>query len=414
MAISAVADDPQAVFIATLARELHVAGLATNELESTVNAIAETMSLPLQILATPTSITLAIGPRWRQKLVLLRLSPGRVNLRRIAYLNDIYDRVRSGTLGYRDAADALSALDRRMHGIAPWLEIPALAMLALGVALLLGGGTRELVVATSIGLTTGIIAAFAAKNRIVDRLFEVIAAFVGTVIVGEFAKFFGPTNTYISIIAGVVVLLPGYSLTQALHELANRDLVAGVARLGKVLSTLLALGCGVLLGLAVVGPSLFAGARIEPLPVTFVRLLLAIAFMAAGLAVDLDARRRDVVWVFLASFVAIMTAHVLSNSPLHEISAFGSAFVCGIVANLGARLVRIPQPIMLVPALLTLVPGSLSYESVLFAFQQNIDQSLTFAANAAIGSVQIVAGLLLTQLLFPTTPLTINNVTRPE
>ena len=57
---------------------------------------------------------------------------------------------------------------------------------------------------------------------------------------------------------------------------------------------------------------------------------------------------------------------------------------------------------MLVPALLVLVPGSLSYESVLFAFQQNISSAVTFGINAAFAAVQLVAGLLLSQLLFPT------------
>jgi uncharacterized membrane protein YjjB (DUF3815 family) len=63
---------------------------------------------------------------------------------------------------------------------------------------------------------------------------------------------------------------------------------------------------------------------------------------------------------------------------------------------------------MLVPALLVLVPGSLSYESVLFAFQQNISTALTFAANAATASIELVAGLLLSQLLFPTTALRVH------
>lgn len=61
----------------------------------------------------------------------------------------------------------------------------------------------------------------------------------------------------------------------------------------------------------------------------------------------------------------------------------------------------VPQALMLVPALLVLVPGSLSYESVLFAFQHNISSAFTFASNAMFAAVQLVAGLLLSQLVFP-------------
>jgi len=129
--------------------------------------------------------------------------------------------------------------------------------------------------------------------------------------------------------------------------------------------------------------------------------IIASILMAVGISIDLDSRPRDFVWVFAAGFVALLTQHLLGDTRVHEISAFLSAFLCGMVANIGARTLRLPQPLMLVPALLVLVPGSLSYESVLFAFQHNISSALTFAANAAFAAVQLVAGLLLSQLVVP-------------
>ncbi len=403
--MSQIADDPKAVFLATMAREMHLAGLATDSLEETLLGIALSIGLDVQVFALPTNITLAIGPRWNQKVVMMRLAPGRVNLRKIALLNLIYDDLRAGKVDYREAAVLLNDLDRRWPGLNPAWSIPALAIVAVGVGILLGAGVRELTVAACIGAFTGTISLLASRNAVVARLYEVIAAFGGTIIVAAFTHYVWPSNIYISIVAGVVVLLPGYSLTLALHELANGDLVAGVARLGKVLSVLLALGCGALLGFAVIGPSLLTTGDIHTQAVPSRFWILAAILMATGLSVDLDARLRDFVWVFAASFVALLTSHLLDLTPVHDVSAFGSAFICGIVANLGARFLRIPQPVMLVPALLVLVPGSLSYESVLFAFQQNISTSLTFAANAAAAAIELVAGLLLSQLLFPTTVL---------
>lgn len=403
--LTAIGDDPKAVFLATMARELHLAGIATDALESTLTKLAESIDLPLQILALPTSITIAVGPRWNQKLALMRLEPGQVNLRKIAMLNEIYDDLRAGKIDFRAASLLVSNIDKHWPGISPLWQIPALALVAVGVAILLGGGPRELIVAGAIGAFTGIDAAVASKNAVVARLFEVIAAFVGTLTVAAFTHFVGPTNIYISIVAGVVVLLPGYSLTLALHELANGDLVAGVARLGKVLSVLLALGCGALLGFAVIGPSLLQTSAVHAQAVPARFWTLAALLMAIGMSIDLDARLRDFVWVFASCFVALFISHVLGLTAVHQVSAFASAFLCGIVANLGARFLRVPQPVMLVPALLVLVPGSLSYESVLFAFQHNISTAFTFGANAAFAAVQLVAGLLLSQLLFPTSPL---------
>ena len=236
---------------------------------------------------------------------------------------------------------------------------------------------------------------------IVARLFEAIAAFAATLIVAAFSKILGPTNIYISIVAGVVVLLPGYSLTLALHELANNELVAGMARLGRVLSVLLELGCGAFLGFAVIGPALLQTGDVMPHAVAGRWWILAAVLMTAGISIDLDTPLRDVVWVFASSVVALLTSHLLAGTHVHSISAFLSAFLCGIVANVGARILRIPQALMLVPALLVLVPGSLSYESVLFAFQHNISSAVTFGINATFAAVQLVAGLLLSQLVVP-------------
>ena len=76
-AISAIADDPKAVFLATMARELHRAGVATDGLEETLTDIAASIGLTMQVFALPTQITIAVGPNWNQKLVMLRLPPGR-------------------------------------------------------------------------------------------------------------------------------------------------------------------------------------------------------------------------------------------------------------------------------------------------------------------------------------------------
>ena len=399
---SAIADDPKAVFLATMARELHQAGMATDTLEETLADIASSIGLVTQIFALPTQITIAVGPRWNQKLVLMRLDLGRINLRKLSMLGAIYDELRAGKIDYREASVLVSNIDRRWPGRNALWEIPALALLAIGVAILLGGETHEIVVAGTIGLLLGVISAVAERVAIVARLFEVIASFAGTLIVGAFTKFVGPTNIFVSIVAGVVVLLPGYSLTLALHELANGDLVAGVARLGRVLIVLLALGCGAFLGFAVIGPSLLETSHVQATGVTTHVWILAAMLMSVGISVDLDARPRDFIWVFASGFTALLVQHLLGYTNVHAISAFISAFICGIVANLAARVLRLPQAVMLVPALLVLVPGSLSYESVLFAFQHNISSALTFASNAAFAAVELVAGLLLSQLVFPT------------
>lgn len=404
LSIAAVEADPKAVFITLLARELHLAGIASDQLERTVTGAAESLRLQVEIFALPTNITIAIGPRYRQQIVMLRMAPGRISLRRLAALNDMYERFQRKSIDLEGAIVELRSLDERLPPIRSYVRVVALAFVAVGVAVILGGGVHELIVAALIGAVTGQLSVFAARSRTFDRLFEVTAAFAGTLIVAAYGHFFGPVNLYVSIVAGVVVLLPGYALTLALHELANADLIAGTARLGRVFSILLALGCGALLGFAVVGNH-FAYAAVPTHPVGPVYWIGAVVLMSVGLAIDLDADIRHFLWVFLACFFALFTSKVFGMLPAHQVTAFVSAFVCGVVANVGARVIRVPQPVFLVPALHVLVPGSLSYESVLYVFSRNYNDALTLGFNAIVAGILIVAGLLLSQLLFPTATL---------
>jgi uncharacterized membrane protein YjjP (DUF1212 family) len=387
-----------------MARELHRAGVATDAIEQTLTDLASSIGLDVQIFALPTYITIASGPDWQQRILMMRLEPGRVSLRKIALLNEIYDQLRNGRIGFAEATELLANVDVGWPGLPAWTAIPAFGLVAAGVALILGGGLHELAVSSFIGLFCGAISALAKKSALVARLYEVASAFIATLIVGLFTRVVGPTNVYISIVAGIVVLLPGYTLTLALHELANDFLVAGTARLGRVLSVLLSLGCGAFLALALV-PSLLASGNVQPHPVTATFWILASICMATGLSIDLDARARDFFWVFASCVVALLTAHLVGASSAHAVSAFVAAFICGMVANLGARFLRVPQAIMLVPALLVLVPGSLSYESVLFAVAQNVGTALTIAVNATFAAIQLVAGLLLSQLVLPASAL---------
>ena len=402
-----IESDQTAIFVTQLARELHRAGVASDQLERTITAISTSLGLQIEIFALPTNVTIAIGPRYSQQIVMLRMNPGRVNLRRLSMLNDIFDALQSGKIDIHAAVEQVRNIDSLCPSPPALLSLFGLACVAVGVAVLLGGGINEIVVAALIGASTGVLSFFTTRNAVMDRLFEVFAAFTATMIVAAYTHYVHPANLYISIVAGVVVLLPGYSLTLALHELANQDLIAGTARLGRVFAILLALGCGAFLGFAVAGAGFISAADVHPHPVGKAFWIAAIALLSLGLSIDLDARARDFAWVFLASIVAMGTEYAFGQvHGAHQVAPFLASLLCGLVANGGARFLRVPQPVFLVPALHVLVPGSLSYQSVLWVISQNNYASgAALAINALVVAVLIVAGLLLSQLIVPGAPL---------
>jgi len=169
--IAAIENDPKAVFITLLSRELHRAGVASDQLERTITGAADALGLQVEIFALPTNITLAVGPRYRQQIVMLRMAPGRISLRRLAALNDIYERLQKHAIDLDRAISELRTLDDRLPPIRSIVRIVALAFVAVGVAVILGGGVHELIVAALIGGVTGQLSVFSRRSQTFYRLF---------------------------------------------------------------------------------------------------------------------------------------------------------------------------------------------------------------------------------------------------
>jgi uncharacterized membrane protein YjjP (DUF1212 family) len=394
----AVSGDVRAALVMALGRAYHQSGAATDQLEAVMHAAADVLDLELQVTALPTSITAACGPPDTQRVVLMRLEPGIIDLRRLALLNIVFDRVLARTIAPEAALEEVEAIAAYRQMISPLLSIGAFCVLSVGVSLVLGGRTNEAICSGLVGMAVGATAAVARRSATVERLFVVIAGFLATFIVTLYATRVAPIAVYVPIVAGVVQVLPGYELTTALHELAYRNLVAGTSRLGSVFMTLLSLGCGFALGIAILGPGALHIARIVYVPIPWYALAGAVIAIGTGIGVLEDARPIDLPWVFGSCAVAEVTYRVFELSPAFQVATFGAALVVGLLANVGTRFARIPQEVLLIPGVLIIVPGALSYESILLVLQSDAADASTIALNAVIASVEIVSGLLLAQL----------------
>src|SRR3546814_7428642 len=63
------------------------------------------------------------------------------------------------------------------------------------------------------------------------------------------AKFVGPLNLNTVVIAALIVLMPGMSLTNAVNELTSQNLISGTARFAGAISTMLKLTVGTMIAL---------------------------------------------------------------------------------------------------------------------------------------------------------------------
>lgn len=389
--------DPESALVIAIGKAYHQAGVPSDQLEALMSATALALHRELQVTALPTSITAALGPGDAQKIVLLRLQPGEIDLHRLALLNIVFERIVQQQISTALATKEVERIGSLRYVAQPVQTVSAYCMLSAGAAVILNGHAPEIAAAAIVGVVVGSLSVLARRSPTIARLFEVLAAFAATAIVTGYAALVHPVSAYIPIVAGVIQVLPGLQLTEALHELAYRNLVAGTARLGGVFMTLLSLGCGYALGIALFGPGPMHVTKIFATPIPWYELALAVGGIAAAISILENARRIDVPYVFGSCGVAEIAYRVFAALPGHQVAAFGAALVVGIVTSIGARAAHVPQAVLLIPGLLILVPGSLSYESILFV-QSDAADAAGIAVNSILAAVEIVAGLVLAQL----------------
>jgi uncharacterized membrane protein YjjP (DUF1212 family) len=388
-------------FILRLGKALHSYGYAAHRLEQVLDQATRRLALQGQFFSTPTSIFASFGPQEDQRTFLIRVEPGGVDLGRLATLDAVTIQVLHGGLS---PAQGSIEIDRILESRDPYGQ--TVTTLAFGLASaaasrFLGGGLREIVVSCGIGLVIGVLALASGKLSQLGRVFEPVAAFAASLLAASVGHWIGPFSVYNATLAGLIVLVPGFTLTVAMTELSTRHLVSGTARLTGAFVLFLTIAFGVALGSRIsaelVGAPLIA--EIVPLP-GWTEL---VALMAAPLAftVLLRAQPKDAVWIVLAGIVAVIGGRVGARTLGLELGVFVGALLVGTASNLYARFVNRPATVTLVPGVLLLVPGSFGFRSLASLMDREVVLGVETAFRMILMAVALVAGILVSNIVAP-------------
>jgi uncharacterized membrane protein YjjB (DUF3815 family) len=252
-----------------------------------------------------------------------------------------------------------------------------------------------------IGLLIGVLARFVGARGRVSRVFELLAATVAAAAAVALSHALGGLSVSLSALAGLILLIPGFSLTVALSELAERHLASGTARFAGALVVFLVIGFGAALGTQV-GTLLFgatAAAPLAPQPPWAEPLALLVAPLS--LTVLLRAPFSEAPFILLAGALGYGGGRLggLVLSP--ELGAVGGALAVGLFASAYARWRDRPESIPLVPGILLLVPGSIGFRSFSELFASDVVPGLESAFRMIVVAISLVAGLLAANVFAP-------------
>jgi uncharacterized membrane protein YjjP (DUF1212 family) len=384
-----------------LARALHRYGTGAFMLEQTLGRVAARLGLEAQVFSTPTAVFLATGPTARQRVRLLRLEPGAYDLGRLAELDAVLTDLLGGQIDADGALARVRAVEQAPPRWSPLAGILAYCVACAAGGRTFGGGWREMVLGAVVGLMVGGLAVWFDRAARLRSLLLPVGAGVAAACASVGAWLLAPASAPTVVLAGVLPLLPGLTLTVSMMEVATGHLASGSARLIGAISAFIQLGFGAALGLQV--ERLLPGsAALGPTPDLPAWVdVLAITALPLAFTVSLQARREDVLAMVSAGVLAFLGARAGTATFGPELGAFAGALLVGVAANTYARAAKRPASIPLVAGILMLVPGSLGFRSIVSMMADDTLRAVDTAFSVALVAVGIGAGLLVANALLP-------------
>ena len=388
-------------FLRDLGRALHVSGAPAHDLERALNEIGGRLGLRVEGFAVLTFLALnVVSGGDSRRVEMLRLPPYDYNMARLIALQALCREIDSPDR--LDAyADRLAAIMRAPPPWSGWRFVAMGFLLSAAVAALLRGGWVEMLCGGLIG--TGFVAGYLLFAR-VPRLgpaVPVILCALAALVAQTLAQVLPNQVPFISAVAGVVFLLPGFMLTVAMSELATQNYLAGTGRLNGAFVLLCLMGAGLAIG-ANLGTALLPAAVAgppDPLPAWMI--WPSIAVLGISLLAVLQAPLRALPVSAGACLLAWSVFSLVNARMGNVVGAFAGALAVASAGHLYQYLTRQPAVLVQIPGLITLVPGSMGFRGVHALVQQESVAGLTLISDMILTGGVLAVGLLLADNILP-------------
>lgn len=391
-------------FVCEIAARLHRYGTTAQRLEGSILALSARLGLDCEPWSNPTGMILSFSDPRRalgasDTTRVIRLPPGENDLHKLSEADRIAEAVAGGQMSLAQGHADLRALDRMPSTGFRIKQIVAFGLAAGGVAGLWRLPWLDIATAALTGLLIGALSQLSDRRPQLREASDAIASLVAGLVAIAVSNVVAPLNLNMVIIASLVVLLPGMTLTNAFNELTSQHWVSGTARFAGAVTTVIKLTVGSIIALTLAQMlDLYPEVRaLWPQP----QWLEWIALVVSGyaFAVLFKAHRRDYPWVMGAAICGYLISRFAGMAWGSPAGLFLSALVMTALGNLFARRFNRPGALIRLPGIIMLVPGSASLRSLMVLVQggpPSHDSTLQVVLQILMA---LVAGLLFGNLL---------------
>lgn len=397
--------DVRTRFVVSLATRLHEAGTTAARLEDALLKVGHKLGMVCVVWSSPTAMILSfkdeINPSFKT-VEVLRMKYSDIDLRTLCAVDRIAELVMRGELNVESGERALVLAIAPISRVRAWTEtLVGFTLANMGVSCLLGLSWLEIALAGCVGLLLGLLHVTLGTRLRFSQSMEAMCGVAAAFILSLAASLLAPINFRACLLASLIVLVPGMSITSAAAEIALGHLVSGTARMAGAFATLLKLSFGALVGTEAVKllqlTPQFGSLAAAPSWVPWVGLLVS----GISFAILFKAPTRAVPLAIGAALLGYSCTRIAGSWYGPEFGVFIAGLVVTLVANSYARHYKRPGALIRLPGIILLVPGSVGFKSLAFVIEKDVFLGLDAAVSMLLLLVSLVAGILFASTIVP-------------
>lgn len=389
-------------FVARLGAALQRYGTPANRLDEVLLLLSKELGLKGSFFSTPSAIFYSYDlPGERGFARLQRIYNKDLDLSKLSQLDRLFNEVCDGTISLIEGANRVDKITADPPPYQRWLTFVCFGLTSAMASTFFGGGGAEMLLSGATGSVLGLLYLWSATNQAVGRLFEPLGALLVSVTALSLAGTLGASSD-IATLAGIIILVPGFSIAIGATELALGHPASGVARLAGAMVTFLMLTMGVMFGQQIT--SFFgvdASAEFTPaaLPIWVEPLALLVAGLSLGIL--FKAARRDLPWTVAAVMLPYLAFQLGIADLGLEASIFLGALIAGVFSNAFARWKDRPSLIVRLPGILILVPGATGFLSLGDLANGDVLEGVQAMVRVLMTATALVTGFLVSNAVLP-------------
>lgn len=381
-------------FIVELGKALHIYGIPSYKIQTYLTEVAKTQGITGSFMDLPTWINYVFYEDENSYNYIESIPPGNLNLGAFSKIDELTNNVIDAKISSNSVTEELKNIHAKTKEVNHYYLTLAYAFSAGCFSLLIGTNMVSFIFSFLLGAFIYLLVHLSTKSKYLENIFESFSALIVTIISCLLTLFFPELNLGLTILASIIIFIPGLAITTALEEITSKSLVSGGAKLFDAIILLFKQFFGVLLGLGLMSTLIDINLTNNISEMPKWTIFCAIIIFPITLIPIFQVRKKDMFFGVLTGAIGFFITILLSRYGVLVSTFIGTLAIVGISRVFG-RITKTPKTVYLTQGIVMMVPGSKSFMGLSSSFlNSSIAGSGNLFEQVAFILMGIIGGLL--------------------